>query len=154
TKKAYMFFQVLIIVIALYFFVAVTLSFIPVNAQFHDCLPDNKLYISTNGVHTDIKIPVEYFNSEFINQIQILPGTQFVAFGWGDKNFYLNTPEWKDLTFSVAFKALLLKSEASMHVTFYPWKGTNWKPLHLCDQQLRLLIVYILNTFKYDENDG
>lgn len=29
----------------------------------------------------------------------------YIAFGWGDKGFYLDTPTWADLKFSTAFKA-------------------------------------------------
>jgi len=29
----------------------------------------------------------------------------WLAFGWGDKGFYLNTPTWADLKFSTAVKA-------------------------------------------------
>jgi uncharacterized protein (TIGR02117 family) len=75
-----------------------------------------------------------------------------VAFGWGDRNFYLKTPEWSDLTFTVAFKALFLKSNTAMHVTLYPRKINSWKQLPLCDEQLMALIDYINNSFAEDEN--
>lgn len=152
-KNALGVFRAILILVAIYFLVTVTLSFIPFNSQLQDCQPDREIYVSTNGIHADIIIPVNYFKAEFFDRVQLLPGTQFIAFGWGDRNFYIKTPEWKDLTFSVAFKALFLKSETAMHLTFYPRKGNNWKPQRLCDQQLRTLIVYIINTFRYDEND-
>ncbi|HOB24230.1 MAG TPA: DUF2459 domain-containing protein, partial [Kaistella sp.] len=30
---------------------------------------------------------------------------KYLAIGWGDKGFYLDTPTWADLKFSTAFKA-------------------------------------------------
>lgn len=43
----------------------------------------------------------------------------YLAIGWGDKGFYLNTPTWADLKFSTAFKAAFGLSKPAMHATFY-----------------------------------
>ncbi len=43
----------------------------------------------------------------------------FMQFGWGERNFYLNTPEWKDLTVSTALNAMLLPSRTAVHVTYW-----------------------------------
>src|SRR5690606_22158956 len=83
------------------------------------------IYILTNGVHTDIVCPIQ---SEIINWNEIVPfentlsqrnDSEFVAFGWGDKGFYLDTPTWADLKFSTAFKAAFWLGDSAMHVTFY-----------------------------------
>jgi hypothetical protein len=76
-----------------------------------DCVTDREIYITTNGVHLDIVLPVENVEPEFLSRLEILPGTKYVSFGWGDKEFYINTPQWKDLTLKTAFKALFLKSK-------------------------------------------
>lgn len=144
--------EVIIMSTSLYFFISLILSFSPANITLPECKRDKEIFISTNGIHVDIIIPVHVFEPEFPEQLHILPTAEYIAFGWGDKNFYINTPEWKYLTFSVAFKALFLKSETAMHVTFYPGKGRNWKSIHLCDQQLRSLIVYIRSTFIHDQH--
>lgn len=149
--KVLMVFQVALILTSIYFFLSIILSFSPVTTPLPDCVPEKEIYISTNGIHADIIIPAHELDSDFLLQIQPLPATQFIAFGYGDKNFYIKTPEWKDLTFSVAFRALFLKSETSMHVTYYQWKARNWKSVKLCHQQLRTLIVYIESTFRYDQ---
>lgn len=149
--KILLVFQIVLVLIALYFFIAIILSFSPVNTPLPVCFPEKDIYISSNGIHADIIIPAHELDSDFLVQLQPLPGTQFIAFGWGDKNFYINTPEWKDLTFPVAFRALFLKSETAMHVTYYPWKGRNWTSVKICNQQLQSLIVYIESTFKNDQ---
>ena len=99
---------------------------IPVN---HDFSPDKgifDIYITSNGVHTDFILPVK---TSLFNWKDLFPtydfnnGCQFssyIAFGWGDKGFYLNTPEWKDLKMRTAVNALFLPSASAMHVTLWP----------------------------------
>lgn len=72
-----------------------------------------EIYILTNGVHTDIVMPTKseqiYWNKKipYKNTIATDSTYQYIAMGWGDKGFYLETPEWSDLKASVAFKAAL-----------------------------------------------
>jgi uncharacterized protein (TIGR02117 family) len=147
-KASILFFTTLIV---LYFVIALLFSFLPTHPPERNCIRDKTIYVNTNGVHVDIIIPAGYLQQQFKNQLEILPATQFVAFGWGDRNFYIHTPEWSDLTLPVAFKALFLKSSTAMHVTFYPHSLNSWASLQLCDNQLEALIAYIENTFKKDK---
>lgn len=84
---------------------------------------DVTIYVKTNGVHTDICLPVE---SELFDWKTILPvsdypnanGFNYVSIGWGDKGFFLDTPEWSDLTFSTAVNAAFLPSGTAMHAAY------------------------------------
>lgn len=80
--------------------------------------------------------------------------TDFVAFGWGDKNFYLNTPEWSDLKFSTAFHAAFGLSEAALHVTFYHRlrQSKSCKKLSVSADNYRKLVNYISGSFEQDES--
>ncbi len=89
---------------AIYFFVAITLSVIPVNSKPPMSTPDKyKVFVSSNGVHIDIVLPasdsiVNWFEKiKFEEKIQ--PFIRYLSFGWGNKEFYIHTPEWSDLTF-------------------------------------------------------
>ncbi len=70
------------------------------------------IYIKTNGVHTDIVVPVRNeqmdWSKEILYSNTLLTDTSYsyLAMGWGDKGFYLETSNWADLKFSVAFKAV------------------------------------------------
>ena len=134
-----------------YLSMAMLLSFLPARQEPLKCDPDREIYLTSNGVHLDIVLPAENIDEQFLSQLDVSSATQFVSFGWGDKNFYLKTPEWSDLTFSVAFKALFLKSESAMHVTRYQRKYSHWKRLELCPHQLDSLNSFIENSFKKTE---
>ena len=148
------FFIFLISAVILYFVAALILSVLKTHPPKMDCLAYKEIYITTNGVHLDIVLPVENVKPELLNNLEILPGTKYVSFGWGDREFYINTPEWKDLTFKTAFKALFLKSESAMHVTCYSTSYSSWRKIKICSSQIDLLNNYIEKSFSKNENGG
>lgn len=135
----------------IYFAVALLLSFLPTHPPEKNCQPEHKIFVSTNGVHLDIILPIENIDPDLRSQLQLPTGTHFVSFGWGDKEFYIKTPEWSDLTFPVAFRALFLKTEAAMHVTSLGRTFSDWKELEICTGQLNALNSYINSSFKKNE---
>jgi uncharacterized protein (TIGR02117 family) len=138
--------------VILYFAAALILSFMKTHPPKQDCVADKEIYITTNGVHLDIVLHVENVEPEFLSRLEILPGTKYVSFGWGDREFYINTPQWKDLTLKTAFKALFLKSETAMHVTFYSTSYSSWRKIKICPSQLDLLNKTIEKSFSKNEN--
>lgn len=145
-------FAFLFVLIILYFLAALILSFMKTHPPKQDCVADKKIYITTNGVHLDIVLPVENVEPEFLSRLEILPGTKYVSFGWGDREFYINTPEWKDLTFKTAFKALFLKSGTAMHVTCYSTSYSSWRNIKICSSQIDLLNKTIEKSFSKNQN--
>ncbi len=117
-----------------------------------------EIYILTNGVHTDIVCPVK---SEQIDWSNLIPfsdtkGQQeakYIAFGWGDKGFYLDTPEWKDLKVSTALKAAFWLGNSAMHVTFYNKMhiDNDCRKININVSDYENLIQYIKASFRYDE---
>ena len=138
--------------IALYFLAAILFSLIKTKPPKIECSATSTIYIVSNGIHIDIILPLKDIDSLFLDDLEIKDGTAYVAFGWGDKDFYINTPEWSDLTFKTAFKALFLRSETAMHITFYPNSGLSWKSVNLCDEQLELLQQFIKNSFQKNQD--
>ena len=108
---------------SLYVAVACALMFWPANAKAPPA-PELEAWVLSNGVHTDLVFPI---HSAAIDWLQIFPlahfeavppDAEFIAIGWGDREFYLNTPTWADLTASRAFGAMLGGNRALLHVTY------------------------------------
>lgn len=78
---------------------------------------------------------------------------QFVAFGWGDKSFYLETPNWSDLKFKVAFNAVFGLSTTAIHATFYNslQENESCKEIRISQQEYNKLCKYILQSFQLNE---
>jgi len=137
---------------ASYLIVSLILGLIPVN--FLDDEDTYELiFINTNGIHLDIILSKEQISPQFLNSLQLSTDqTSYISFGWGDRDFYLNTPTWSDLKFSTAVKAMFLKSETLMHVTQHGLRGENWTPVHISQVQLAKLLAGINNSFKEDSS--
>lgn len=137
---------------------AFVLSRISVAKTQPQASPDVLVYLHSNGVHTDIVVPVR---SPQMDWSQLLPYSNipsgdatlpYLAFGWGDKGFYLDTPTWADLKFSTAFVAAFWLGSSAMHATYLPSlaPGPDTVPLHLSKDEYARLIAYIQNSFRYD----
>lgn len=84
-----------------------------------------EVFIKSNGVHTDIVLPIftdtidwtKFF--PFENTLSKSKDFNYIAIGWGDKGFYIDTPEWKDLKVSTAIIAASGIGNTLIHTTFY-----------------------------------
>jgi uncharacterized protein (TIGR02117 family) len=118
------------------------------------------IYIRSNGVHTDFVLPVH--SALMAWDTFIAPQTcnadsayGYIAIGWGDKGFFLNTPTWDDLTFSTAFVAAAGIGESAMHVDYLqspPKTGARGKCVRISQQQYKALIAYIRSSFLLRNN--
>jgi len=148
----------LVAVVGLYLLAAWLLPKVPVNAGA--VRPDDgiAIYLLSNGVHTDLVLPLANAEHDWrglINeQHTVRPDSlaHWVAFGWGDKGFYLNTPTWADLTPGTALKASFGLSGTAMHITYH--RGLQEGPLcHrilLSPEAYLRLVGYIASGFARD----
>lgn len=144
--------------VALYLVAAVGLSAVPVAAHTpaDAASPDEvEAYILSNGVHTDLVVPVR---SPQMDWTQLIPyadtpaadtSMAFIGFGWGDKGFYLDTPTWAELKPSTAVKAMFWLSTTAMHTTFHhrPVPGPDCVRLRLSRDEYAQLIRFIRGSF-------
>jgi uncharacterized protein (TIGR02117 family) len=78
------------------------------------------IYACDNGVHTDLVLPVQ---AGAVDWRAALPVTvpmwaseqDYVSFGWGSRDFYINTPTWADVRVGTALKAVLW-DETVVHI--------------------------------------
>ncbi len=144
--------------VIIYLLSAFILSKITVNSEDSDTEKDVTIYIKTNGVHTDIVVPVtnefkDWSEKICYSHIKSQDSTlHYIGFGWGDKGFYLNTPEWSDLKFSTAFNAAFYLGTSAMHATFYKQIKENESciRINISKTEYKKLTTYIENSFQYD----
>src|SRR6478735_3529358 len=114
----------MVVCLSIYALAVYTFPLIKVNTNFRNSETGIKLFVISNGVHTDIVLPVKTACKDWTT---LFPRDKFslsdssynyISFGWGDKGFYLNTPNWSDLKISTAFKAAFGLSETAMHVSY------------------------------------
>lgn len=145
-------------VVMVYLVLAVVLSAIPVNKN-ENTTGEIEIYLLSNGVHTDIVVPyrnhLKNWSSEVKREhIRSQDTTyRYLAFGWGDRAFYLETPTWSDLKFRTAFNAVFGLGPSAVHVTFFKSlnEDEDCVKLFLSEDQYLKLVAYIEATFELDK---
>lgn len=116
------------------------------------------IYIKTNGVHTDLVVPVRNALKDWRGDLAFAhtrsgdTAARYVGIGWGDKGFYLNTPTWADLKASTAFTAAFGLGGTALHATFYTTlaEGKDCVKIGLRPDQYERLVAFIENSFRRD----
>lgn len=151
---------VIIGLIAIYIIFGFLIPYIEVPAKVVQEPKNITAYILTNGVHTDLVVPIKSAEIDWSKEIPIentiskSTNFNYLSIGWGDKGFYLDTPTWADLKFSTAFKAAFWLNESAMHCTFYEkmTEGKDCKKIMLTHNQYLALIHFIQSKFDHDQN--
>ncbi len=148
----------IIVLVLLYLLITQILGHIPVKNDFSEAKSDSvTIYVESNGVHTDIISPA---TNDVMNWKSFLDASltlskdtsyEYVATGWGDKGFYLDTPTWAELKFSTAFSAMFLRTPTLMHVTFkkkvnFPNKDI--RKVVISKKQYRIICDRIIASFQ------
>ena len=136
-------------------------SIISVNENNSETNKTIPIYILSNGVHTDIVLPLKNKIKDWSTDISYLDTKakdstrKNLAFGWGDKGFYLDTPTWADLKASTAAKAVTGLSSSAMHITFYGdlKEDESCKKFFISESQYQSMIRYIENSFALDTDN-
>jgi uncharacterized protein (TIGR02117 family) len=145
--------------IVVYVLVTLGLSNITVNSE-PEVSDDVELFINSNGVHTDIVVPIKNDVKDWSKDILFTHTKakdsimKYVAFGWGDKGFYLDTPEWSDLKASTAAKAAFYLGTSAMHTRFYKElkEDENCVRITISKKDYQELVKYITESFQLDDN--
>ncbi len=105
-----------------------------------------EIMVGSNGIHTEIAMPLVTAEKDWravFPASDIVASDQpytHVAVSWGERSFFLETPEWTDLTLSTAVGAMT-GGEAVLHVAHYvrPAPADDYRVLRLRASEYRAL---------------
>ena len=143
-----------------YFAAALLLGAVPANLAFHEAGEEGvTIFILSNGVHTWIVMPKvnEDMDWRALARPEHLRDPRWgnadhVAIGYGNRDFYLNTPTWGDLTLRHAFGAFFGGGPTLLHVLHVdrPRPEPDQRPIRISHDQYRRLASYIEARFRRD----
>ena len=146
---------VLLVPLGTYLLAAAVLGRVPVNAAWREPAQGITIYVQTNGVHTGVVLPVVAGGIDWRRRVLASDLTDpraagsWLAFGWGDRDFYLNTPRWQDVRPATVASALIGSGNTLVHVdhldAFAP--DENWRPLRLRREEYARLAAFVAATF-------
>lgn len=139
-----------------YIIAVLLLSRIAVNNNAFQQPKEIEIFLLSNGVHTDIVVPLQNEVKDWSESVRIENtkakdfSAKYVAFGWGDKGFYLETPTWADLKMSTALKAATGLSSSAIHTTFYKnmREDESCKKILISKENYAKLVSYIEASFQ------
>jgi len=153
-KRTFLFVLSLLLIYA----IIVLVGLIPVNGDFVETEGGIEIFVFSGEFHSDIILPIE---NETCNWREKFSPSDFsantswathIAFGWGDREFYINTPSWKDLKVSTAVNALLIPSKTVVHVahTNEPAENSQTKSVTVSVEQYEQLVNFVKSSFAED----
>ena len=130
----------------------------PCNEDFEEAIDGIEIFISTNAVHAEFILPVD---TDTIDWRDVFPARCFptdtsdarhIAIGWGEENFFLETPTWADLKLSTVSHALLTPSGACIHATMKTSvsETPDRRSVRISKKQYGDLVRYICRQLKRD----
>lgn len=140
-----------------YVAIAVLLSVIPTSSNISMNTNGVTIFVNSNGLHTDIIVPSKNTVTDWWNffdkrhfRHKARPEYEYLAFGWGDRDFYINTPTEDDFELGTALKALFLPSTSVMHVSVRtkPVETEKCRKIKISKEMYRQLTTYILSSMK------
>jgi len=152
----------LLLAFALLYLLAVwILGAIAVHRGYQPATTGIDIMISSNGIHTDFYLPRKTPEQDWTSfaPLQHMSGyladSPLVLIGWGDRSFFLDTPNWEDLTVAKALKAVFLPTSSVMHVYYregMPAPGERAVRLRLSTAEYRLFVAQIERGFRKNAN--
>ncbi len=127
-------------------------SSIPRGERLQDIDRPVAILIETNGIHTQLVLPIENeikdWRETFPSANEWVMGNRptHVTIGFGERDVFMNTPRWQDLTFARALRVAGVGGEGMIRVTnlVTPQQGPDRRSMNISREQYRKLVESIL----------
>lgn len=141
----------LLLAAALFLLVSWIGSSIPRNPDWRPPKDGIEIMVETNGVHTALVLPevtaVKDWRIDFPHSDIARPDRPYthVSISWGEREVFLDTPTWRDLSPLTVLRVLGFGGEGLLHVAHYvrPAPGPDLRVLHITAAQYRRLAKLI-----------
>ena len=111
-----------------------------------------RIFVESNGVHTDLVLPVRAAGVDWTRLVRPehfgdprYAGYDHLAFGWGERTFYLETPTWADVRAKTVLAAAIGSDETLVHVEYLPEPvpAADVRPIVLRPEEYRRLATFV-----------
>jgi uncharacterized protein (TIGR02117 family) len=148
----------LLLAVLISYLLACLVGLVPVNRDFRDATGGVEVFVYADHVHSEILVPLQAEGFDWRGQfpaddfVSVDPRAEFLAFGWGDRDFYIETPTWSDASPATTLKAVIVPTRTVMHVTYRrrPTTAKNYRRCVLNVEQYAQLRRHIRQTFATD----
>lgn len=144
--------------VALYGAAALAGSLLPANAGWTPPRQGVQIYVYSNGIHTGIAVPTVNGVADWrgLARARDLADPRYAGnyllFGWGERNFYLDTPTWSDFNAWTGLRAIFGGGPTLLHIDHLtdPKAAPDMRPIILSGAQYARLSREIRGYFALD----
>lgn len=134
--------------IGLFFLAGWVGSTIPRNGDWREAPGGVEIMVQTNGVHTAIVMPLvtaqKDWRGEFPAAEVAAPDHPYthVSVSWGEREVFLNTPTWADLSPLTVLRIIGIGGDGLLHVAHYvrPAPDQHLRPIRISEAQYSRLV--------------
>jgi uncharacterized protein (TIGR02117 family) len=142
----------LLVAVILYFAAAALGAGLAVNSGREPPATGVRIYVADNGAHTDLVLPAAAFRDIARPEHLADPrygAEPYLAFGWGNRDFYLHTARWRDINLWRTAKAMAGAGSTVLHVEHVPEPRADGsvRAVLLRPEEYRRLVAYVRGTF-------
>nr|WP_279588162.1 TIGR02117 family protein [Sphingomonas japonica] len=139
-----------------YGFAGWAIAKLPANRDWRQSDAGAAIYVEDNGIHTGIVLPKAVLPPGLLARLRAgdlrdpdYTRHDHVAFGWGDRAFYIETPTWRDLDAATVAHAATGSDDTVMHVEHIarPVAREGVRMARLRPEELAGLIAFIEGSF-------
>ena len=115
-----------------------------------------KICVANFDIHTEIIVPVTNKIYDWRKHLPLNTNYKYLAFGWGEREFYMNAPDRFDLKSSAGLRALFLPNPSVIRVEGYRYlpKKAEIKCFGVSQQGYLNLSKFIDDTFQVNKQGG
>lgn len=111
-----------------YLAAAIVLGAIPLHRDWRHADDGVTVWLTTNGVHAGLAMPARHALMDWTALFPPVHNAHqndadvddYVTVGWGDRTFFLDVPQWRDLRPAIALNAISGRDATAMHVEYGP----------------------------------
>jgi uncharacterized protein (TIGR02117 family) len=125
---------------------------LPMHGDWRQPWAGTRIYVVDNGIHTDLVLPARDF-VDLVRPQHYREGVKaaqgWLVIGWGDRDFYMHTPSWRQADPRAILRALAGQGSTVLHVMHVrePATSANVRPINLRPQEYARLLAYIRADF-------
>ncbi len=153
------FFEVLFAFVCVYILIFLGISPFAVQEESSNEPKTETIYITTNGIHSDILLPIRHPLKDWKKTLSLEKGLAVdtfqthLKFGWGDKNFFLRTKEWSDMEVGTVLNTVFGRGPGAMHLILCTPKDLDPKSMvevKVSKSQYQRLCAFIQCSFRFE----
>ncbi|MEE2886146.1 MAG: TIGR02117 family protein [Planctomycetota bacterium] len=149
----------LLAIVVFYGLMVLELGSLAANPDYVQADSGTEIRVWSNGIHTDFVVPVRSRLMDwgaFAPYSKSTPPEQlpeYAVIGWGDHDFYIETPTEADFSLATTLRAIFLPTKSVMHVSYYDFRpelGHKCVRLLLNDEEYQQFVSYLKSGFALD----